>query len=569
MEPIDINLSKIKEQLNASGQKTGRSLSVINLNPKKYKKEDLTKLNTLTQTIKVIQTNIFDKNPLFNDVIFLADKTNCSQALINEYMNGAQLTRENIIEALKIADEKRNIPEGIETNINQSIEKVMENLQNLNNMTQESKPFDPKNFNKLDKQTIINILNAHRKGNIEFMNHYNMLKTKLAYRKEKMQQVNSIYKKLKRGNNIKNFVNVSKIAKNNIDLRILTKNISPKINDTDVYKIYSSRNNNAQYTQLKTQLEGKYSKNKKSVEKLDSYIKFSKQISSTSPDFEKSKSIGLIKTLIVSRINEDTRTFRITFKELIKKFRPKYNPTTKQLDGNERFKDLLDIYNILYGSIKNSKLTVSNRNKESKIYKILTIQNYIDGVSPKCKIQPAMLARLADGALYLDKGNLSQSRIKIEVEFENFFKKFKYDNNTKYNSLKEHLDKFIIFEDGDELCEYLKDIQNDITNKNANNSKITKTKKEINIIKGKIIKINRQINETKYITTLDTSIKNKQKAAIKKHEKEITEKENMMKNISKKQNVTTSIKQKLNSRIKPVFFKRLKFVHDEMRSNLI
>ena len=485
MDLIDINLSKIKKQLDASGQKTGRSLSVINLNPKKYKKEDLTKLNTLTQTLKVIQTNIFDKNPLFNDVIFLADKTNCSQALINEYMNGAQLTRENIIEALKIADEKRNIPEGIETNINQSIEKVMENLQNLNNMTQESKPFDPKNFNKLDKQTIINILNAHRKGNIEFMNHYSMLKTKLAYRKEKMQQVNSIYKKLKRGNNIKNFVNVSKIAKNNIDLRILIKNISPKINDTDVYKIYSSRNNNAQYTQLKTQLEGKYSKNKKSVEKLDSYIKFSKQISSTSPDFEKLKCLGLIKTLIVSRINEDTRTFRITFKELIKKFRPKYNSNTKKLGDDERFNDLLNIYKILYGS---------NRNKESKIYKILNIQNYIVSVSPKCKIQPAVLTILADGALYLDKDKLKNSYNDIVENFESI--NFKPNS---YEPVKTHLEKFIIFDKDDKLCKYLKDI----------------------------------------------------------------------KNIRNKPNVMTSIKQIINSRIKPVFFKRLKFIYDEMRSNLI
>jgi len=410
----------------------------------------LEKLKKQAKNLLSIEKSILENNPELNNTIFMGDdKEECAKKLLEKYLGkGVEVTRNNIKEALKKWSQEKN---KIINNLNNRIERIINN-----STTNEfnSKPFDPKNFDKLHKQTIFAMLDAYRRGNADFENIYNQQKNILKGDKNALEQLNSMYSKIKRGNKINNFVNVSKI--HNIDLLFLTRNIARGINDTDVYKLYSSRNNNGKYNQIKNELNAKYSKNKKTIVKIDNYIKLAKQISIDAPNLLKSKEDSEnIKKLIVSRVLEDIKKFKKIIKKLILNNRPKYEENSKSLINYEGFDELLKVYEILY---------TTNRNKNSKIYKLLNIKNFISETSKKYKIQPMVLSALADGVLYLDKDKLNKSYNFVEKEFDKFLNLLKFivsrnknvpNSVHKYGKLKEHLDKFIVFEQGDIFYDHL------------------------------------------------------------------------------------------------------------------
>ena len=459
MSLANFDANKLRNELSKPPKKNEQmAVKQLGIRENKFtNKNVLGKLRRQAFTLMIIEKKMLEKNPELGNVEFLGeDPGGCVKEVLKAYLgDDAKLTRGNIKEALK--NSMRNIEDNLSNDLNQKIEKIINNGLVNKNM---NKPFDPKNFDKLDRKTIFNMINAYKRGNMAFENVYNAQKNILKSDKQKLEQLNLMYSKIKRGNNIKNFIDVSKLTKNNIDLEMLIKFIAPKVNNTDVYKIYSSRNNNTQYNQIKKQLEGKYSKGKKNIEKIDYYIQKVKEISKEVPDFEKMLYSGNIRRLIITRVLEDIKTFKILIKQLIKYNRPKYNPDKKCLINYEGFENLLKIYNILYPT---------NRNKNNKIYKLLNIKSFIEEASKKYKLTPAVLNILADGALYLDENKLNKSYKFVVNEFEDFLnKKFTKFSTTE---LKGCLDKFIVFENGDKFSNSFKKYENIEGGKNKASSK--------------------------------------------------------------------------------------------------
>ena len=445
MSLANFDANKLRNELSNPPKKNEQiAIKELGIRENKFiNKNVLGKLRRQAFTLMIIEKKMLEKNPELGNVEFLGeDPGGCARKVVDTYLgDDAKLTRINIKEALK--NSMRNIENNLSNNLNKKIEKVLNNSNEMkksnSNEIEKNKPFDPKNFDKLDRQTIFNMINAYKRGNAAFENIYNAQKNILKSDKQKLKQLNLMYSKIKRGNNIKNFIDVSKLAKTNKDLGMLIKFIAPKVNNTDVYKIYSSRNNNAQYKQIKKQLEGKYSKSKKNIEKIDNYIQKVKEISKEVPEFEKMYSEN-IKRLITSRVLEDIKNFKTIIKQLILEHRPIYNTNSKSLINYNGFENLLKIYNILYPT---------TRNKNSKIYKLLNIKSFIEEASKKYKLTPAVLNVLADGALYLDQNKLNKSYKFVENEFKDFLnKKFTKFSNTDFKGC---LDKFIVFENGDKF----------------------------------------------------------------------------------------------------------------------
>ena len=125
MSLVDVDLKKLREKMNYRPIKRNmkshetnkeKTLSILGIKTNKHKNTDLAFLKNKTYKLSIIDKYLFQKVPFLNSLEFTgSDTNNCTKRLVEKYIgSGAEISRINIKEAIKLAEGEQKTLKAIE-----------------------------------------------------------------------------------------------------------------------------------------------------------------------------------------------------------------------------------------------------------------------------------------------------------------------------------------------------------------------------------------------------------------------------------------------------------------------
>jgi hypothetical protein len=118
MSLVNIDLKKLNEKLNYKPKARDRkshednkesSMKKYGIKINKHKNKKISFLKNTTYKMELIEKYLIEKIPFFSEINFIGtDPNNCVKTFVEKYLGkGAEITRSNIKEAIRIADDGR------------------------------------------------------------------------------------------------------------------------------------------------------------------------------------------------------------------------------------------------------------------------------------------------------------------------------------------------------------------------------------------------------------------------------------------------------------------------------